>query len=196
MDFVIQNSYVKYPYFESQEPIQRKKSELRTVIKRAKITSSGCNENAFVFNKICMRRICLANELKILTPKCAVNFQYEMVCADSYKKEMVRVAYMLGVFLAGPISGHISDRFGRRPTLLLFALMQFIFLNVVFLIFGLGYIPMLIGNFIIGIIDFGAYLPAFVLCTFSLHSADTTWGIRVWTNNIPAENPTTGTVFL
>lgn len=73
------------------------------------------------------------------------------------------MVYMLGVFTGALLCGTLSDRFGRRTAFLGFALVQVVFLNVAFLLLGLGYIPMMLTYFVIGALGDGTYLTSYVL---------------------------------
>ena len=49
----------------------------------------------------------------------AVIFQYDLVCEDAYLSGLATTIYFCGVMVGGIIFGSLSDRFGRKPFMLL-----------------------------------------------------------------------------
>lgn len=87
-----------------------------------------------------------------------------MVCEGAYKRELVRVAFMVGVFLGAAILGPISDRYGRRPLFIANAVFGIVFLNIEFLINDKNYYLFLLSTLISGFIQNGGFLLAYVVC--------------------------------
>lgn len=53
--------------------------------------------------------------------------QWDLVCDKSFYPMLTMTFFFIGVFCGGLTSGYLSDRFGRRPTLLVFLLLSIVF---------------------------------------------------------------------
>uniref|UniRef100_A0A914XBX3 Major facilitator superfamily (MFS) profile domain-containing protein n=1 Tax=Plectus sambesii TaxID=2011161 RepID=A0A914XBX3_9BILA len=95
--------------------------------------------------------------------KSSLIMTYDMVCEDAYKREFVRVAFMLGVFLGAAVLGPISDRYGRRPLFIGNAVVGIVFLNIEFLINDKNYYLFLLSTLISGFIQNGGFLLAYIV---------------------------------
>ena len=52
---------------------------------------------------------------------CAIFFQFDLVCGNDWKITLAQVVYMFGILLGASTSGMISDKFGRKKTIIFFS---------------------------------------------------------------------------
>jgi OCT family organic cation transporter-like MFS transporter 4/5 len=87
--------------------------------------------------------------------------KFNLVCGWDFLKPLVSTAFMAGVLVGAVTSGDISDRFGRKKTMLSFSGVRLV--GNIMSIFSAHYIPLVIGRFLMGCGLTGYYLPSFVL---------------------------------
>ena len=59
------------------------------------------------------------------------DFQFSLVCGDNWLVTLAQSLYMLGIFMGASVSGIVSDKFGRRKTIILMAVLMSIFSTAV-----------------------------------------------------------------
>ncbi|XP_035673682.1 organic cation transporter protein-like isoform X2 [Branchiostoma floridae] len=89
--------------------------------------------------------------------------EFDLVCDRAWMREIAHAIFMLGFSFGGIVSGVLSDRFGRRPTLLWCILLQLIF--GVASAFSPNYVTFVFTRFFLGVLNVGIYFSAFVLGT-------------------------------
>ncbi|XP_066276612.1 organic cation transporter protein-like [Branchiostoma lanceolatum] len=89
--------------------------------------------------------------------------EFDLVCDRAWLRETAHAIFMLGFSFGGMVSGVLSDRFGRRPTLLWCILLQLIF--GVASAFSHNYVAFVVMRFFLGVLNVGIYFSAFVLGT-------------------------------
>ncbi|XP_066276613.1 organic cation transporter protein-like [Branchiostoma lanceolatum] len=105
--------------------------------------------------------------------------QFDLVCDRAWLREFAQSVHMLGFSFGAITSGTLSDRYGRRPTLL-----WCIFLLVAFSVtsaFSPNYIVFVILKFLLGAVNVSIYYTAFVLGMEVLdHSKHTMFGMSMY----------------
>lgn len=95
--------------------------------------------------------------------KFSFSFQFDLGC-QNWKRTLIGTVHNAGLFVSLPLTGIISDRFGRKVALSLASLMNgvFGFLRS----FSTNYIMMLVFEFLEASLGAGAYSTAFVIGEF------------------------------
>ncbi|XP_068187539.1 organic cation/carnitine transporter 2-like [Antennarius striatus] len=89
--------------------------------------------------------------------------EFDLVCSDHWKQPFTSTVFFLGVLVGSFISGHVSDRFGRKPVLFVTMAIQSLF--TLFQIFSPSWVVFCILFFISGLGQASNYLSGFVLGT-------------------------------
>ncbi|XP_069462916.1 solute carrier family 22 member 2-like isoform X1 [Ambystoma mexicanum] len=87
--------------------------------------------------------------------------EFDLVCADAWKLDLIQSCVNLGFFLGSLCIGYIADRFGRKPCLL-----TTIFINATFgmlMAFAPSYILVVISRTIQGLVSKGCWLSGYIL---------------------------------
>ena len=54
-------------------------------------------------------------------------FKFDLVCGKEWQITLAQSLYMIGIFISASLSGMISDRFGRKKTIIFFSTLMTIF---------------------------------------------------------------------
>nr|AAH61664.1 MGC68647 protein [Xenopus laevis] len=87
--------------------------------------------------------------------------EFNLVCGDSWKLDLIQSCVNLGFFIGGIISGYIADRFGRKPFLMSTLLITAIF--GILMAFAPSYPLVVIFRFIQGLVSKGCWLAGYIL---------------------------------
>ncbi|NP_001087673.1 solute carrier family 22 (organic cation transporter), member 2 L homeolog [Xenopus laevis] len=87
--------------------------------------------------------------------------EFNLVCGDSWKLDLIQSCVNLGFFIGGFISGYIADRFGRKPFLMTSLLITAIF--GILMAFSPNYPLIVIFRFIQGLVSKGCWLSGYIL---------------------------------
>merc|ERR1712109_133518 len=93
----------------------------------------------------------------------SIVYEWNLVCDDTWKLSSVQGSYMGGVFVGCIVFGWASDKFGRRLTMLIAALIQTV--SSIAAAFATNYIIFLILRFLIAFSVSGVFECGFVLVT-------------------------------
>eukprot|EP00058_Branchiostoma_floridae_P022695 XP_002608185.1 hypothetical protein BRAFLDRAFT_125863 [Branchiostoma floridae] len=105
--------------------------------------------------------------------------QFDLVCDRAWLREFAQSVHMLGFSFGAITSGALSDRYGRRPTLLWCIFLLFTF--SVASAFSPNYIVFVILKFVLGAVNVSIYYTAFVLGMELLdHSKHTMFGMCMY----------------
>lgn len=95
-----------------------------------------------------------------MTKYSVTNFQFDLACQD-WKRSLVGTVHNAGFFVSIPLSGLISDKFGRRPALVMASLANGIF--GVIRALSVNYKMFVIFEFLEPAFGGGVYTACFVL---------------------------------
>ncbi|XP_067125125.1 organic cation transporter protein-like isoform X1 [Centruroides vittatus] len=87
--------------------------------------------------------------------------EWNLICENSWLASFTNSVYFLGYFLSAFVTGHLSDKYGRRPIILLSACSMSI--CSIICIFSANYWMFTIVRFLISFFRVGIFLPYFVL---------------------------------
>ncbi|CAH1264097.1 SLC22A5 [Branchiostoma lanceolatum] len=105
--------------------------------------------------------------------------QFDLVCDRAWLREFAQSVHMLGFSVGAITSGTLSDRYGRRPTLL-WCIFLLLTLSVTSA-FSPNYIVFVILKFLLGAVNVSIYYTAFVLGMEVLdHSKHTMFGMFMY----------------
>ncbi|XP_046854931.1 solute carrier family 22 member 5-like isoform X2 [Xenia sp. Carnegie-2017] len=86
--------------------------------------------------------------------------QWDLVCDDSYKANLATTIYFCGVLLGGLVFGTLSDKFGRRPVLLICLFSSSVVGLLLFLIDN--YVAFVVLRFILGVLLQGLQASCYI----------------------------------
>ena len=72
-------------------------------------------------NKAALPLSCQHGLFSRVLADCAFFFQFDLVCGNDWKITLAQVVYMFGILLGASTSGMISDKFGRKKTIIFFS---------------------------------------------------------------------------
>ena len=87
--------------------------------------------------------------------------QFNLVCSRTFLVSLVQACYMFGILVGSPVFGAMSDKLGRRLTILISAIIFCIAGPVIGI--APNYATMMFGRFILGLSTPGVFATAFVL---------------------------------
>ncbi|XP_064191113.1 organic cation/carnitine transporter 2-like isoform X2 [Anguilla rostrata] len=91
--------------------------------------------------------------------------EWNLVCDEAWKPPFAASIYFFGVLIGSFVSGHFSDRFGRKPVL--FASMALQIISTLLQATSTSWVMYCVFNFCIGMGTFSKYNAAFILgCEF------------------------------